>query len=312
MSNFFDSSDILKQLFEWRKRLIIVAVIAGAVSAGVSLIITERFKAEAVIYPSNLSSYSVEAPTEQLLQFLHSEELIDQLIKSFDLGEHYEIDLNKKNARTEIKGLLKESLNIKKTEYESISMSCIDTDPQMASRILDSLLIFVHDKIQDIHIIQLNKSINSVKKEMNIKKSELDSVNRKLVYYRDEYGIINYDVQTEQIYTVYYAIKGDSKVKPKEVAKVEKMLNDIRVHGGAQNEYSTFAVAAMEDYVGLKRHYEKLMETSRFEKVYVNIVSAPQTPEKRHSPLRMLIVLFSTITSLFLAIVVSYMMENDN
>ena len=311
MGTFFDSSDMLKKIYSWRKRLLIVLVGSICASVIISFIITPRYRSEAIIYPSNLGQYSDEAPSEQLLQFLVSDEMMDKLINSMDLNNHYDLKTGTPRSRMLVKKLLRENLKIRKTEYGSINMKCVDTDPQVASNLLDTLISLVHKKIHLTHMVELGKRIFSAKEELELKSIEMDSITKRLDYFRDNFGIINYGVQTEEVYEVYYAIKGAPKVGSKEIDEVTKLVEDIKLNGNEQNKYSVLGNAALEDFIGLKRHYEKLLEESRFERVYVNVVSAPHPAEVRYYPVRWLIVLSITISSLFLAILISFIKDYD-
>ena len=57
-----------------------------------SYFIPPQYKAEAVLYPSNLGQYSTESSTEQLLQFFYGNDIRDSIVAKFDLINHYKID----------------------------------------------------------------------------------------------------------------------------------------------------------------------------------------------------------------------------
>ena len=226
------------------------------------------------------------------------------------MAEHFEVDLTGKNARSEVNNIIKEALSVGKTEFESIRLEYLDADPQVASNVLDTLIVLVQEQIRSIHNNHFENSIRSVKKEMDLKRMEIDSFKNKLRFYEEEYGIVNYEVQTEELYAVYYSIKGDPKVGKKELDEVSKLIEVLKKHGGAQDTYARLSIAAQEDFISLKRHYEKLVETLEFKKIYVNVVSSATPAEKKHYPIRWLIVLSITMSSFFLALIVSYLLEN--
>ena len=105
MNSYLQSADIFKVISDFRKPLIIVgilAAIAAAIFSGPAFI-KPRYKSQAVLYPSNLTKYSDESPTEQLIQLLQASDIRDSVIKAFNLYEHYGIDsVNNKTHRTEI------------------------------------------------------------------------------------------------------------------------------------------------------------------------------------------------------------------
>ena len=73
MSNYFDNTPLVKVIYKWKWHIItitLVAAILGAVFSG-SKFITPLFKSSAILYPSNITAYSDETCTEQMIQIMH-------------------------------------------------------------------------------------------------------------------------------------------------------------------------------------------------------------------------------------------------
>jgi hypothetical protein len=68
-NTIFNSQFILDILNRYRKPLIIIGVVSALAGVVFSMpyFMPPRFKSNAIIYPSNLISYSSESPTEQML-----------------------------------------------------------------------------------------------------------------------------------------------------------------------------------------------------------------------------------------------------
>ena len=96
MKKYFESDDILALLWRWKKSIVLVGVISFILSAFISspIVIKPKYKSYIKAYPSNVSKYSEESPTEQMLQFLESDIIRDKLIEEFDLMKHYQIKEN--------------------------------------------------------------------------------------------------------------------------------------------------------------------------------------------------------------------------
>ncbi len=71
--------------------LIVLAGVLAAVFSS-AWFITPMFKSYTIVYPANITPYSEESETEQMLQLLQSRDIKDSVIKEFDLAKHYEID----------------------------------------------------------------------------------------------------------------------------------------------------------------------------------------------------------------------------
>ena len=149
MNSYLQSADIFKVVSDNKKPLIIVAVIAAiaaAIFSGPSFI-APKYKSESVLYPSNLTKYNDESPTEQMIQLLQSSDIRDSVIKAFNLYQHYDIDSVKNKAHhTEIFKMYDQNVSINKTEYESVDIVVYDTDPIYAAGIIDSMVSYMNKK----------------------------------------------------------------------------------------------------------------------------------------------------------------------
>ena len=102
MDKYFDNTPLLKAVFKWKWHIItvtIAAAICGAIFSGPTFI-TPKYKSEAIVYPTGMSEFSNETYTEQMLQVMESQEIMDSVVKIFDLMKHYEINPDYKYAKT--------------------------------------------------------------------------------------------------------------------------------------------------------------------------------------------------------------------
>src|SRR6187455_1432831 len=133
MSQFLNTADIIRSVIKWKKHMIVIGILSLVASVIFSgpYFIKPRFKSYAVVYPSNLISYSNESPTEQMLQLFQSSEIRRRIIEVFQLKKHYEIDtLNNAHQYTDVIKAYEENVSIKQTEYESVQITVMDEDPK--------------------------------------------------------------------------------------------------------------------------------------------------------------------------------------
>ena len=153
----FDSSNLLVFLLKWRKPLVIVSLSAALISAVVSFIVPEQFLSTVIFFPANTASISKavmtedvtgkndivafgeEEQAEQMLQILYSDFIRDRVIEKFDLMAHYEIDLDDQYKLTSLIKEWESKVKFKRTEYQSIRIDVLDTDPQMAADIANEI-----------------------------------------------------------------------------------------------------------------------------------------------------------------------------
>ena len=138
----YASLSLIQLIKKWKRQLMIVAIISIVLSFIFTLpfFIPPMYKSTAILYPVNLSPYSTESSTEQLLQLLESDEIKMELIKDFQLYSHYEIDSTKKTALTTVFKQLAGNLSINKTDFESVKIEVMDTDPLQAKQMADSII----------------------------------------------------------------------------------------------------------------------------------------------------------------------------
>ena len=137
MESQFYQINLLHILLKWKIHLaviVILAIVLAAIFSGPTFI-TPKFKSFAVVYPSNISPYSDENETEQMLQILQSKDISDSIIKKYDLAKHYEIDSNYKYFYSTMMYEYSQNVSITKTPYEGVRIEVSDKDPNIAFEI---------------------------------------------------------------------------------------------------------------------------------------------------------------------------------
>ncbi len=109
----------------------LAAFVLSAVFSGPTFI-KPRYRSQAVVYPVNLNSYSIESRADQLLQLLESNSIRDSIIHRFDLLAHYRMDTVGQGGQASLYNMYKERVTIEKTRYESVEINVVDEDPVMA------------------------------------------------------------------------------------------------------------------------------------------------------------------------------------
>src|SRR2546423_6107725 len=117
MNEYLQSADIFKMLARYKMPLVIVGIVslvAAAIFSGPAFI-KPKYKSFAILYPTNLIAYSQESPTEQLVQLLQSADIRDELIKTFNLYPHYEIDtVRNPFHRSEVLKMFEQNVSVSK------------------------------------------------------------------------------------------------------------------------------------------------------------------------------------------------------
>ena len=123
-----NSLDLIGFLWKNKKILIVIGFVAAIVSSIVALIIEEKFESTVTLYPSKTSSVSFgeinnedqtvskfgeEEEAEQMLQILESAKIKEEIILTYDLINHYEIDTSGKYIYTELNETYSDNISFK-------------------------------------------------------------------------------------------------------------------------------------------------------------------------------------------------------
>lgn len=147
--NNYDLSLTGRFIRRWWKLLTIVFVVAAAVSLLISLLITPRYKASAVLFPtdSNRGSkaimadrysldfmdYGIERDCEYAIQIMTSQSMVNDVCGKFNLMEHYGIPTDDSEKYHKLYTMYRDNVTVKRTDYLGIEISVLDVDPQWAA-----------------------------------------------------------------------------------------------------------------------------------------------------------------------------------
>jgi len=311
--SFFDSTEIISAFGKWKKHLIIV----GLVSLGASILfsspwfIKPKFKAFALIYPSNLIAYSNESATEQMLQLAQSSDIRNWVISAFNLYEHYEIDTAKnKFYKSEVIKNYEENVSIKKTEFETMEITVYDTDPLIAAQMVDSIIHYFDVKARQLQAEKSKEVLIISRNQLEQKRQQMDSMETKLKLYRTEYGLLEYTEQTKEATRGY--LRAVRSGNGKAVMEAQNLLNVLKEKGGELNSLNEHLWRVRGDFNDLMLIYQNAERDVYKKLTYANVVSSPQAADKKSFPVRWLIVVISVGASLLVAVLTLLIFHHRN
>ena len=305
----FDVLFVVNIVLKYKIPLIVIAVLSIILSVVFSseYFIKPKFKSTAIVYPSNLTPYSTESPTEQMLQLFESDDIRDELIRDFDLFNHYEIDTTQKYPLTLLYGQMSENIKIDKTKFESVEIEVYDTDPFIACRMVDSLLVKMHKKARMIQREKSAEVVVIIKNQYDLKKAEMDSLENLLKEIRTTYNLLDFNSQVKSFTRAYY----ESMAKGSTNSKLDKVMTDLAENGGRYVSLNEHLWRVRGTYNDLKLQYENALKDLTKELTYTNVVTKPVPAEKKSSPVRSLIVLMFTASMLLLSFIIIVVFENS-
>ncbi len=198
--------DIIKVLWDWRKRIIGTTLVAMILAAGLSLLLKNYYRSSTIFYaahtdlakPSSIGEsdhkmlyYGESEDLNRMMSISKSGEVVNFLIDKFNLFDHYEIDKESKNARHRLNLKINKLYTVTKTKYDAVELAVEDQDPAFATEMVNA----ARDKVNEIGQKMVKSSqkslLESYKQNIIEKNKELNILSDTLAFLRSKYGIYN-------------------------------------------------------------------------------------------------------------------------
>ena len=302
MDNNFNNVSLVQLILKWKWHIIIITVLAalcGAIFSS-SAFITPLYKSEAVAYPANISPYSDESETEQMLQIINSQSITDAIIEKYDLWTDYKIDKNYKFAKTYMLNEYRSKIKIGKTPYEAVSITVMDQNPEVACNIAKDILNFYDQKVHDLHTQKVGEVVAMYDMQLKMKQHDIDSLKQRLTDLATNYGVLNYSGQLREVTRGF--INGSSKAS--------ELKGNLELYGAEAVDLETKIIAEANTYSLIKKDYEQNLRFFNSDLTYSNIITEPFPADKKSFPVRWVVVALCGLGALLLSIVVIFVIEN--
>jgi len=302
----FNSVDLL--IYIWKKRSILIGIglIAGIASIIISLTITPMFQSSVIMFPAsnasiskdllsqnyagrqNVHGFGEEEQAEQLLQILNSEPIRSRIIQKYNLMEHYDINPDEKYPFTRLHEKYKSNINFRLTEFMSVEISVMDSDPEYAANIANDISALVDTVYNSMKKERAREAFRLVEREY------MEAV-QNLAVLRDSMEQLSAEVGP-------FLRSGGDPINNPTVAISENgamfvaMMNMVRYE------------AALVTDLSLKYKEARLEAEQNLPHKFV--VEEAYPSEKKAYPKKSLIVIVSTFASLLFALVVLIIIDN--
>lgn len=305
MSNYFDNTTMIKTIFKWKWHIIIITLVAavcGAVFSGPTFI-TPLYKSEAVLYPSNVSAYSDETFTEQMLQIMQSNEIMDSIVEKFDLMKHYKIDKGYKYWKTALINEYKDNVCISRTPYDAVLIKVMDKDPEIACAIANEIIRLYDYKVGKLHKVKRLEVVNMYKYQLDQKQLFIDSLAKRMAEMSEEYGLLDYENQTREVTKGIIGSKGNNDTANELLENMEKYGPEfVALKKLIESENKSYSVARLE--------YEQELRFYKADMTFSNVISEPFVSDKKAYPVRWVAVALCALAAFVMTIIVIYLFDN--
>ncbi len=296
MDKDFNLIEALRTILKWKSHILILTVSSGIIAGLVSVfVMDEWYFSWSTLYPTsqNLSARSAifngdpvdyfggKSDVNRVLSIATSNPIIDFVIDSFHMADHYKIEKAGKYWRTKVRKKFDKNYDVKKTEHDAIEISLYDTDPKLAAEIVNTVVKRI-DRMNNFLMSQTKeKTFGSV--DLLIGKIQNDVAN-----YNDSLARLGKD------YNIKVAVGTDGTViiDGKDYAAVQSYRTLFSKQANATRELNNVMNIKGQLDVSMKKD-----EPSLF------VLETAIPAERREKPVRSLVVLVTMLITFFVSVI---------
>ncbi|MBK8282141.1 MAG: hypothetical protein IPK94_18935 [Saprospiraceae bacterium] len=217
--------DAIRIIWGKRKTILQWTALVFICSALLSLLLKNYYQATTTFYPASLDLskpdqlfghsthemdfYGSSQDLDRLLTICHSNEIKDQLVRNFNLYQHYDIDSTGALAHHKIRKKLDKLMTIIKTKYDAIDLSIEDKDKILAASMANAARNYVNAASSQLITTRLMDVVRTYQSSIDDKQRRIDLLDDSLMFIRKKYPIYNIDAQTESMISIATNVSND-------------------------------------------------------------------------------------------------------
>ncbi len=320
----FNSTDLVRFIWQRRVPVIIITLVAAIASAVVSLLIEEKYRSTVVLFPvsdaqiskylmagnytgrSGILNFGEEEQVEQLLQVLQSDQIRRRVIDKFNLMDHYEIDSTATYPRTKLFNEYEANVNYKRTEYMSVVIEVLDKDPRIAADMANTISELVDTVYNSMKKERAYSALKLVEDEYFALWDQIRELEDSLKYLRSK-GVIDPESQAQALTEAFgnALLEGKTRV----VNNIDERLDILAKYGGPYVSIRDFLEFEKKQLSDLKAKYKEAKVEAEQNLPHRFIVDTAYEAEKKAYPKRSLIVVASTLSTFLLAVILMLLFD---
>lgn len=312
-----ESIKLIAKIYTWRKKLILVTVIAAIVSLACTFLMSPQYKSTAIVFPSRTFSVSKllieqnqgaqedymdlgdEDDAEKLLQILNSTEIRIRIADKYDLWTNWDIEKDNVYSQHYLKLKWEDMVSFKRTNFVSIRIDVYDYVANRAADIANSIVAYA-DSVK----FKMTKEV--AKQALDITKKEYKSTISRINELEDslqsikELGVLDNKSEIEA-YSKSMA-KAIEKGNESAQKKLQEKLDILKKYGTAYDAIYSDLKKYRLKYPIIKNKYDEAMVNYNSPMPSKFVVDKAIGNEKKVKPIRSLIVLISSVSAFIIAL----------
>lgn len=306
-----NAESLLLLIWRNRKLFILVGTAAVIISAIGSFMIPIKYKAACTMFPSKTVSLSMvergipahgvelfgeEEQGERMLAILNSSALMNKMIVKYNLFKHYNIDVNSGSKNDQMSAATREHIQFERTRYGSVNIIVWDQNPDTAALIANDL-----GKTFDVVMNQMiaegqNQNYKSLEREYNNLLIQVKEVQDTMRFF-ENLGVVS----DEEPWAALLDRETQAMQKGgKFYEDVKQQVENNRKYRSIYRSFFTKEPFLQKRVEALKSNLDQLSSDANSTMAHKYIADYASPPDKKAYPVRWLIVVVSTISSVFL------------
>lgn len=311
-----ESIKLLAKIYIWRKKLLIVTLIAALLSVSVSFLLSPQYKSTAIVFPARTFSVSKllieqnqgaqedymdigdEDDAEKLLQILNSSEIRKHIADKYDLWTNWDIEKNTIHSNHYLKLKWEDMVTFKRTNFVSIKVEVYDYVAERAAKI-------ANDIIAEADSVKFRMTRDVAKQALDITRDEYNTTIERINELEDslqvikELGVIDNKAEiTAYSKSMAKAIENGNESGQK---KLQIKLDILKKYGTAFDFVYNNLKKYRLKYPIIKNKYDEALVNYNKPLPSKFIVDRAVADEKKAKPYKWLIVIVSSTSSFLLA-----------
>lgn len=312
----------LKATFKFIKRnfkvLAVTFVVSAVVTAGITLLLPNYYKAQVVLLPSDTNSISKgvlsnmdnvdpmnfgsSSDCEYVLDIINSGRIVGAACTKFNLAEHYGIKASGRELDEKMGRKLSNNIKVKRTDNLGVKITVWDTDPEMASNLANFIASEVTVVRSEAKKVKYDSICSVVERSRDRISKEIDLLTDSLSKLSKEYKVFNPDGMGER-----FAQELAKQVAAGNTAAVNRLEAKMLALEEAGAKIVNLREQLLNNRQSLSRWNEFLEKANvdREAQIPVEYIIQAATPSySKDKPKRSIIVLTSAICCTLLALFV--------